>query len=58
LPYAADPADFAIGFVIATGMIHLLGIGVGLVLGKPFGGWLSRALGGLIAVGGVYFLVV
>nr|WP_250888988.1 HupE/UreJ family protein [Mesorhizobium sp. dw_380] len=38
LPNAADPADFAIGFVVATGMIHLLGIGVGLVLGKPFGG--------------------
>lgn len=57
LPNAADPADFAIGFVIATGMIHLLGIGVGLVLGRPFGGRLSQALGGLIAVGGIYFLV-
>ncbi|MGX5828172.1 HupE/UreJ family protein [Mesorhizobium sp. 43Arga] len=57
LPNAADPADYAIGFVIATGLIHLLGIGVGLVLGKPFGGRLSQALGGLIAVGGVYFLV-
>jgi urease accessory protein len=57
LPNAADPADFAIGFVVATGMIHLLGIGVGLVLGKSFGGRLSQALGGLIAVGGIYFLV-
>ncbi|MGX8010946.1 HupE/UreJ family protein [Mesorhizobium sp. ORM8.1] len=57
LPNAADPADYAIGFVIATGLIHLLGIGVGLVLGKPFGGRLSQALGGLIAIGGVYFLV-
>ncbi|UVK51771.1 HupE/UreJ family protein [Mesorhizobium sp. AR02] len=57
LPNAADPADYAIGFVIATGLIHLFGIGVGLVLGKPFGGRLSQVLGGLIAVGGVYFLV-
>ncbi|WP_318012983.1 HupE/UreJ family protein [Mesorhizobium sp. ESP7-2] len=57
LPNAADPADYAIGFVIATGLIHLLGIGVGLVLGKPFGGRLSQVLGGLIAVGGIYFLV-
>jgi len=42
---------------LATGMIHLFGIGVGLGLNKPVGGRLARALGALIAVGGVYFLV-
>ncbi len=57
LPGAADPADFAAGFVIATGLIHLLGVGVGLGLGKPFGGRLARTLGAVIATGGVYFLV-
>lgn len=57
LPRAADPADFAIGFVLATGMIHLFGIGVGLALHKPFHGQLTRLLGGLIALGGVYYLV-
>lgn len=57
LPHAADPADFAIGFVLATGLIHVLGIGVGLVLGKPFGGRLIRNLGAALALGGVYFLV-
>lgn len=57
MPRAADPADYAIGFVVATGLIHLSGIGVGLALGKPFGGRLARALGGAIALGGVYFLV-
>jgi urease accessory protein len=57
LPSAADPADYAAGFVIATGLIHLLGVGVGLGLGKPFGGRLARTLGGVIAVGGIYFLV-
>ncbi len=56
LPDAADPADYAVGFVVATGAIHLVGIGVGLVLAKPMGGRLARALGGLIALGGVYFL--
>jgi urease accessory protein len=56
LPQAADPADFAIGFVLATGMIHLLGIGVGLVLQKPYGGRLACALGALIGLGGMYFL--
>ncbi len=58
LPHAADPADYAIGFVIATGLIHLCGIGVGLALHKPFAGKLARAIGALIAMGGVYFLVV
>jgi urease accessory protein len=57
LPSAADPADYAAGFVIATGMIHLLGVGVGLALGRPFGGRLARTLGGAIAAGGVYFLI-
>lgn len=57
LPLAADPADYAIGFVLATGMIHLFGIGVGLALNKPMHGKLSRGLGALIGVGGIYFLV-
>jgi len=57
LPRAADPADFAIGFVIATGFIHLFGIGVGLALHKPYQGRIARILGGLIALGGCYFLV-
>ena len=57
LPNAADPADYAVGFVLATGMIHVLGVGVGLLLNKPLEGRLSRALGAVIAVGGVYFLV-
>ena len=57
LPNATDPADYAVGFVVATGMIHLLGIGVGLLLRRPFEGRLARALGGAIAAGGVYFLV-
>lgn len=58
LPSAADPADYAVGFVLATGMIHVLGVGVGLALNKPMEGRLSRALGAAIAVGGIYFLVV
>jgi urease accessory protein len=57
LPFAADPADYIIGFVLATGLIHVFGIGVGLGLGKPFKGRLARGLGALIGLGGVYFLV-
>jgi urease accessory protein len=57
LPSVADPADYAAGFVIATGLIHVFGVGVGLGLGKPFGGRLARTLGAVIATGGIYFLV-
>jgi urease accessory protein len=57
LPLSADPADYAIGFVLATGMIHLFGIGVGLTLNKPMHGRLSRGLGALIGISGLYFLV-
>ena len=57
LPLSADPADYAIGFVLATGMIHLFGIGVGLGLNKPLQGRLSRGLGALIGLGGIYFLI-
>ena len=56
LPNAADPAAYSAGFVIATGAIHIIGIGIGLLLGKLLHGWVSRGLGGAIAVSGLYFL--
>jgi urease accessory protein len=58
LPSAADPAAYSVGFVLATGAIHVAGIGVGLLIGKLAGGWVSRGLGGAIALGGLYFLWV
>jgi urease accessory protein len=56
LPSAADEVAYAVGFVVATGLIHVLGIGVGLALHKPMRGALARGLGGLIAVAGAYFV--
>ena len=38
-------------------MIHLFGIGVGLGAQQADGGRLSRGLGALIGLGGIYFLV-
>ena len=59
LPKTVNPTDFVIGFVIATGLIHLLGIGVGLFLQKKLQKKrLIRYLGALIALGGIYFLFV
>lgn len=55
LPSAVDPASYAIGFVVATGLIHIVGIAIGLLFHRPWKGRLSQALGGIIALTGIYF---
>jgi urease accessory protein len=57
LPGAADPAAYAVGFVVATGMIHVCGIGIGLLIGRLYHGLVSRGLGAAIGAGGLYFLL-
>ena len=57
LPNSVDPASYAIGFVVATGLIHVVGIGVGLLIERPWKGQLSQALGGAIALTGLYFAI-
>lgn len=56
LPGAANPLAYSAGFVIATGLLHLCGIGFGLLTARPLGTKAVRAAGALIAAGGVYFL--
>lgn len=56
LPNAADPVAYSVGFVMATGMIHVAGIGFGLMLGKGVRGLIGRGAGTLIALAGVWFL--
>lgn len=56
LPQSANPLVYSLGFVMATGALHLAGVAFG-ALGRVHGGWTAiRAAGGLIAVGGAYFL--
>ena len=56
LPEAANPLTYAIGFVMATGLLHLLGIAFGLLVRWPAGMVAVRAGGGAIALTGVAFL--
>jgi urease accessory protein len=56
LPSAADPIGFSLGFVLSTGLLHVAGIGLGLMNARPAGVVVTRSLGGLIAATGVYFL--
>jgi urease accessory protein len=56
LPGAANPITYSLGFVIATGLLHLLGIGFGLLVRWPLGKLAVRTGGGVIAMLGVGFL--
>lgn len=57
LPHAANPFAYGIGFVVATGLLHLCGISIGLLLRWPLGERLIRGMGAAIALLGCYFLV-
>jgi urease accessory protein len=56
LPSAADPVAYSSGFVLATGLLHVVGIGVGSMNRYRWGAVAIRAAGGLIALVGVGFL--
>lgn len=56
LPAAADPVAYSVGFVIATGLLHLTGIAFGLLGRWPAGRLAVRAAGCIIAVIGIGFL--
>jgi urease accessory protein len=57
LPGAANPLAYGLGFVVATGLLHLTGIAFGLLVRWPLGMRAVRAGGGLIACAGLYFLI-
>ncbi|MGI4877289.1 MAG: HupE/UreJ family protein [Janthinobacterium lividum] len=58
LPSAADPIGYSLGFVLCTGLLHVLGIGIGTINDRPGGAIVTRSLGALIAATGVWFLYV
>ncbi len=55
LPSAANPLAYGIGFVLATGLLHLIGIGFGFLTSSRGGRIAVRTIGALIAaMGGAY----
>ena len=56
LPGTADPLAYGLGFVLATGLLHLGGIGFGLLWTAPRGRLAVRAAGLAIATAGGAFL--
>jgi urease accessory protein len=57
LPEAADGVAYGIGFVLATGLIHLAGIGFGLATLPRLEGRIARVAGAAMSLAGVYFLL-
>lgn len=56
LPSAADPVGYSTGFVLATGLLHVSGIGIGLFRDRPGGDRATRTVGAAIAALGAWFL--
>jgi urease accessory protein len=57
IPAASNAFGYAAGFVIATALLHLTGIGLGRVVGAKGGEFFTRTAGVVIAVIGAAFLV-
>ena len=56
LPAGTDAAAYSIGFVTATGLLHLVGIALGLTVRWPAGRVGVRGTGAVIACAGLLFL--
>ena len=56
MPEASDAVSYALGFVIATGLLHLCGIAFGSLARWPIGKIAVQTAGGLIAIAGGAYL--
>jgi urease accessory protein len=56
LPAAANALAYGIGFVVATGLLHMCGISLGALIRWPAGERVVRGLGAAIATLGCFFL--
>jgi urease accessory protein len=56
LPSAADPVGYSVGFVLATGLLHVFGIGIGFLNDRPGGVIVTRSIGGAVGGMGVWYL--
>jgi len=52
-----NPMLYSLGFVIATGMLHGVGIAIGVIHRWSFGRGVLRGAGALVMTSGFYFLV-
>ena len=58
IPSLADPIAYSTGFMLATGSLHLAGIGLGTINSLRGGIVITRGMGAAVALAGLYFLGV
>ena len=58
IPSLADPIAYSTGFMLATGSLHLAGIGLGTINSLRGGSVITRTIGAAVALAGLYFLSV
>lgn len=56
LPHAADPVLYSVGFMLATGLLHLAGIGIGQIHDWRYGPDATRLVGASVSLAGLWFL--
>lgn len=59
MPMDASGVEYGIGFMLATALLHAIGIGIGFLIGlssKRLGDNVYRVAGGLASIAGVAFL--
>lgn len=57
LPHGESGILFSIGFVIGTGLLHAVGVGIGVIHRWPWGQSCLRVAGAIVLIGGCYFFV-
>ena len=56
LPAGQSALLYSMGFVIATGCLHALGIAIGTLHRWPWGQKFLRLAGALVSMGGLFFM--
>lgn len=56
LPATVNAFAYAVGFVVSTGLLHMIGIAFGLLVKWPVGRVAVRGAGGVISLAGLAFL--
>jgi urease accessory protein len=56
LPTGQNALLYSLGFVSATGLLHAVGIAIGLIQRWELGSKVLRGAGGLVLIAGLYFL--
>jgi urease accessory protein len=57
LAVGANALAYSLGFVVATGLLHVIGIAIGTLRGWRVGEWAIRTMGTGVAAAGLVFLV-